>query len=181
TRAWVEEAQSLSQRSLDLLRPTIRTPNSQIWFSYNPRHETDPVDVFFRRPHAWAHGACTQCGVIEAETPRKYCMQPSNMVHVHSTYRDNPFFPSVLRDEMEYDRRRDPEKYQHIWLGDYEKHSESRVFKNWRVAEGPFDAPTGTVFYLGADWGFSVDPTVLLACYIIGRTLYVFAEVYKIG
>lgn len=42
--AWVEEAQSLSQRSLDLLRPTIRKPDSEIWFTWNPRQATDPVD-----------------------------------------------------------------------------------------------------------------------------------------
>ena len=43
-RAWVEEAQSLSQQSLDLLRPTIRKPGSELWFTWNPRNETDPVN-----------------------------------------------------------------------------------------------------------------------------------------
>ena len=46
--AWVEEAQTLSQHSLDLLRPTLRAKNSEIWFSWNPLHKTDAVDKFFR-------------------------------------------------------------------------------------------------------------------------------------
>ena len=46
--AWVEEAQSLSQRSLDLLRPTIRKPGSELWFTWNPRQATDPVDTLLR-------------------------------------------------------------------------------------------------------------------------------------
>jgi phage terminase large subunit len=41
-RAWVEEAQSLSQQSLDLLRPTIRKPGSELWFTWNPRNESGP-------------------------------------------------------------------------------------------------------------------------------------------
>src|SRR5262245_31387240 len=47
-RAWVEEAQNFSQRSLDLLRPTIRIPGSELWFSWNPTRRSDPVDVMFR-------------------------------------------------------------------------------------------------------------------------------------
>src|SRR3990172_9007828 len=47
--AWVEEAQTLSERSLDLLRPTIRKSGSELWFSWNPRFKTDPVDKFFRK------------------------------------------------------------------------------------------------------------------------------------
>ena len=46
--AWVEEAQSLSQRSLDLLRPTIRKPESELWFSWNPSKDSDPIDVLLR-------------------------------------------------------------------------------------------------------------------------------------
>ena len=46
--AWTEEAQSLSARSLELLRPTIRKPGSELWFSWNPRRKVDPVDVMLR-------------------------------------------------------------------------------------------------------------------------------------
>ena len=49
-RAWVEEAQSLSDRSLSLLRPTIRAEASELWFSWNPSRATDPVDMLLRGP-----------------------------------------------------------------------------------------------------------------------------------
>ena len=154
--AWVEESQSLSQRSLDMLRPTIRKQGSELWFSWNPRFADDPVDVLLR-----------------CDTP------PPGAVVVKVNYQDNPWFPEVLQEEMEYDLNRDKDKYEHVWLGEYEKNSEARVFKNWTVEE--FEAPPGTIFRLGADWGFSVDPTVLVRCYIDGRRLYVDYEAAMVG
>ena len=155
-RAWVEEAQSLSQTSLDLLRPTIRKPGSELWFTWNPRQASDPVDLLLRGP-----------------TPPK----DANVIKVN--YADNPWFPSVLKDEMEYDKRRDPDKYQHVWRGEYLQNSQSRVFRNWRIED--FDAPPDAIHRLGADWGFSVDPTTLVRCHIIGRTLYIDFEAYMVG
>ena len=155
-RAWVEEAQSLSQTSLDLLRPTIRKPGSELWFTWNPRQASDPVDLLLRGP-----------------TPPK----DANVIKVN--YADNPWFPSVLKDEMEYDKRRDPDKYQHVWRGEYLRNSESRVFRNWRIED--FDAPADAIHRLGADWGFAVDPTTLVRCHIIGRTLYIDFEAYMVG
>lgn len=154
-RAWVEEAQNLSQRSLDLLRPTIREEGSELWFSWNPRFPTDPVDQLLRNN------------------------PPSEAVVVQANFRDNPFFPDTLRKEMEWDRSRDPDKYKHVWLGGYETRSESRVFKNWKVEE--FETPAEVMFLYGGDWGFSVDPSVLVRCYVIGRTLFIDREAYKIG
>jgi phage terminase large subunit len=154
--AWVEEAQSLSQRSIDLLDPTIRKDGSELWFSWNPRNKKDPIDSLLR-----------------SDDPL-----PGAIV-VRANWRDNPWFPEVLRTKMEWDRRRDPDKYAYIWLGEYEHRGESRVFRNWRVTR--FDTPIGATFYFGGDWGFSVDPTVLVRCWIDGRTLYVDSEVYKVG
>jgi len=155
-RAWVEEAQTLSQRSLDLLRPTIRKPASEIWLSWNPRYPDDPVDVLLSGEH-----------------------KPPDAVVVESNFSDNPWFPDVLKLEMEYDRSRDPEKYGHIWLGQYERHSEARVFKNWKIEE--FVRPEGTIHRLGADWGYAIDPSVLLRCSLEGKRLYVDYEAYMIG
>lgn len=155
--AWVEEAQTMSQKSLDMLRPTIRKPGSELWFSWNPRFETDPVDALL-------------CG----EQP------PPGAIVIEANYPDNPWFAdTTLVGEMEYDRGRDPEKYAHVWLGEYMRNSESRVFKNWRIEE--FDAPDGATFRLGADWGFSIDPSVLVRCFIEGRKLYVDYEAYMVG
>lgn len=154
--AWVEEAQSLSQRSLDLLRPTIRKPNSELWFTWNPSLSSDPVDVLLR-----------------GDVP------PPDAMVVQANFRDNPWLPDVLSAELEYDRDRDPDKFAHIWLGEYQRNSEARVFRNWRVDE--FDAPDGVTFRMGADFGFSIDPSVLLRCYIDGRNLYIDHEAWQIG
>lgn len=155
-RAWIEEAQNLSQRSLDLLRPTIREPGSEIWASWNPRFPTDPVDKLLRGD------------------------KPPDAIVIHSSWRDNPWFPNVLRREMEWDRSRDIEKYEHVWGGGYEKHSESRVFKNWRIED--IEPPENTVFYVGGDWGFSVDPSVLIRVWLRDEhTLVIDAEAYQVG
>lgn len=154
--AWVEEAQSLSQRSLDLLRPTIRKQGSELWFSWNPNEATDPVDALLR-------GAAIPPGAIV----------------VAANYTENPWFPDVLRAEMEYDKRRDPDKYMHVWQGAYTRNSEASVFRNWIIEE--FEAPKGTIFRMGADWGFSVDPSVLVRCYVDGRRLYIDYEAYMVG
>lgn len=156
-RAWVEEAQSLSQRSLDLLRPTIRDEGSEIWFSWNPEKNTDPVDVLL-------------CGDIP----------PPDSIVVHANYSDNPFFPKVLRDEMEYDRERDYDKFLHVWMGQYNKVSEAVVFKNWVIEE--FETDQHAEFKFGADWGFASDPTTLIRCYFKGeKDLYIDYEAYMVG
>ncbi len=96
--AWVEEAHTVSKRSLEILTPTIRKEGSQIWFSWNPESRYDPVDMMFRGKHV-----------------------PPDSVVKMVTYGDNPWFPDVLRKEMEFDKETDPEKFEHIWLGGYRK------------------------------------------------------------
>jgi phage terminase large subunit len=154
--AWVEEAQSLSQRSLDLLRPTIRKEGSELWFTWNPSQNSDPVDQLLR-----------------GDRP------PPDATVIEVNYKDNPWFPDVLKAEMEYDRGRDYEKYEHVWLGKYLQNSSTRVFKNWSVEE--FETPADATLRFGADWGFATDPTVLIRCFIEGRTLYVDHEAYMVG
>lgn len=155
-RSWFEEAQNASENSLTLLRPTIRKPNSQLWFSWNPDLETDPIDVLLRGDNL-----------------------PPHSVVIKANYLDNPFLPDVLREEMEYDKRRDPDKYAHVWLGEYRRNSEARVFRNWKVEE--FDIDKNWILRQGADWGFSIDPSVLVQVAIEGKKLYVVYEAYKIG
>lgn len=155
-RAWVEEAQSISQRSLDMLRPTIRKPGSELWFSWNPNAATDPIDQLLRGDNA-----------------------PPGAVVVKVNWNDNPWFPEVLRKEMEFDRARDLDKFAHVWGGEYLTRSNARVFRNWRVDE--FEAPANAMFRFGADWGFATDPTVLIRCYVEGRTLYIDHEAYQVG
>lgn len=156
--AWVEEAQTFSDRSLTLLRPTIRKEGSELWFSWNPNEATDPVDKFFRGE------------------------RPPDCIIVETSYRDNPHLPEVLLREAQWDQRRDPDKHAHVWLGKYKKVSEARVFKNWKVEE--FVAPAGVSRMFGGDWGFAVDPTVLITFYLDpenSRRLMIDYEAYEIA
>lgn len=153
---WGMESNKFSQNSLDVLIPTVRKPRSELWFEWNPDLDSDPVDTMFRG---------------EDGPP------PSSIVR-EVNWQQNPFFPEVLLQELEYDRRRDPDKYLHVWEGEYRRNSEARVFNNWTIEE--FDAPNDAVFRYGADWGYSIDPTCLVRCYIDGRKLYVDYEAYAI-
>lgn len=153
---WVEEAQKLSKRSFDLLRPTIRAEGSELWFSWNPDLPTDPVDDFF----------------VANPQPNAVCITVN--------YNSNPYFPDVLRTDMEYDRRRDPDLYKHVWLGGYNYKSSARVFRNWRIGDPSEFMPISRVKrpLYGSDFGYADDPTVLLEGYIEGRTLYISREAY---
>lgn len=95
-RAWWEEAQAASTRSLNLLRPTIRAEGSELWFSWNARLKNDPVDVMLRGPE-----------------------QPTGSVVVKANWRDNPWFTSVLEQERQDCIRTQADQYDHIWEGGY--------------------------------------------------------------
>ncbi len=135
SRAWVEEAQNISQRSLDLLLPTIRASGSEIWFSWNPGQPTDAVDAFFQ----------TKPGP-----------------HVHTTYRDNPFCPKEMFDEAARRKATDSDAYEHIWEGGYFLGGNGRVyssFKNKPYPDGNIDESirdTGGELLIGMD--FNVNP-----------------------
>lgn len=103
--AWVEEAQSLSQRSLTMLRPTIRKEGSELWFSWNRTRKADPVDM-----------------LLTGGAP------PTDSVVVKANWRDNPWFPSVLEQERRDDERDRPEQYPHIWEGDYARVTEGAYY-----------------------------------------------------
>lgn len=154
--AWIEEAQTISAKSLELLTPTIRKPGSEIWASWNPERENDPVDVFFR-------------GANDAD----FLVRKVN-------WDQNPWFPEELRRDMERDRDRDPDKFAHVWQGMYRALSEARIFRNWRVAE--VTVPDRAVWFGGVDFGFAQDPTAALrACMPDDRTLYVDHEAFEVG
>lgn len=135
--AWVEEAQTLSQRSLDMLRPTIRKDGSELWFSWNPRYKTDPVDKFFRS-------------------------NPSpETVSVMVNWRDNPWFPDVLAKDMAHDFENDPDKAESVWNGAYGS-SEGAILSRWVIEaeregrinnEVQFD-PLGSPIEVSSDLGF---------------------------
>lgn len=156
---WVEEAQTVSSGSWEVLIPTIRKEGSEIWVSFNPLEETDPTYQRF---------------VVSP---------PDNAVVVEVNYYDNPWFPDVLRQEMEYCKRVDYDAYEHIWLGKPRKISEAVIFSGryridafddelWRKADRLF---------FGADFGFAQDPSTLIRCFILGNKLYIDYEAYGVG
>lgn len=136
--AWVEEAQTLSAQSLRLLRPTIRKDGSEIWFSWNPRYETDAVDEFFR-----------------GKAP------PKNAIVVPVNWSDNPWFNEVLKEEKDADFSNDPEMAEHVWNGGYEKITEAQYYarqifaaeKQGRIGYFPHDPnfPVMTSWDIGVD------------------------------
>lgn len=177
--AWFEEAQTCSENSLTILRPTIRKEyadgtSSEIWFSWNPRFEKDPVDNLFR-------GNAPRSPELPSWRP------VDDAIVIGSSFKENPHFPAVLRKEMDRDLSRDPEKHQHVWLGGYLRKSEARVFKNWRVEafEDPSEESGPVPKYYGGDWGYSVDPTVLVRCFVkeggSRKELYISHEAYQVG
>ena len=120
--AWVEEAQTVSQRSLNLLRPTIRKPGSELWFSWNPRFDTDAVDVMLRGPEV-----------------------PSDAIVVKANWNTlDDWFPAELEQERLDCIRMQPEQYDHIWEGGYVTAVESAYFAR-ALAEAREQGRIGTV------------------------------------
>ena len=155
---WVEEAEKVSDDSWTILIPTIRNEGSEIWVSFNPEDE---------------RSATFQRFVVNP---------PDDCISEEINYPDNAFFPEVLRREMEYDKRVDFEKYEHVWLGKLKKYALACIFKRVRVED--FETPdveSGVQYYYGADFGFSVDPTVLVRMFIKDRRLYIVNEAYGHG
>ena len=132
-RVWCEEAQTLSARSLEMLRPTIRKPGSELWFSWNPRTPRDAVDAFLRGPNP-----------------------PENAIVVQSNYRDNPWFPKELEAERLLDRRVNPQRYGHVWLGQYEPAVIGAIWDRARLHELRVSAPPAALTRILV----AVDPAV---------------------
>lgn len=157
--AWVEESQNLSHRSLQLLRPTIRKSGSEMWFTWNPDSDTDAVDSFFN-----------EAGANNAK----------GFLLTHVNYDSNPFLPSELLEEMEYDRRYNPTTFDHVWLGAYNVKSDAQVFNN-KFSIEEFNPDNWDGPYHGMDFGFAQDPTVAVQCYVNDGYIYIRKESGKIG
>ena len=94
-RAWWEEAHGATDLSIQLLRPTMRAKGSQMWWSYNPRLKTDPVDVLFMQ------------------------QKPTGAVIVNANWRDNPWRTHELDQERIDCFNNQPDQYPHVWEGEY--------------------------------------------------------------
>lgn len=155
---WVEEASSVSQRSWDVLTPTIRKTGSELWLTFNPLTVDDPTNVFIENP-------------------------PPNAYVRKVNYWDNPFFPEVLREQMEWDKKNDFEKYLHVWEGYPLTISDAQVFKGRFVVEPiPDDLwKKADRLFFGADFGFARDPSTLVRSFIFDNKLFIDHEAYGVG
>lgn len=153
--AWCEEAQSLSQRSLTLLRPTIRKPGSELWFSWNRTRKVDPVDV-----------------LLTQGSP------PTDSIVVKANWSDNPWFPDVLDQERRDDQRDRPDQYDHVWEGDYAKVTEGAYFAK-QLSEARKQGRIGRVgvdplMQLRTFWDLGVnDSTAIWIAQFVGREIRV--------
>ena len=133
--AWCEEAQIISRKSWEILTPTIRAPNSEIWITMNPELDTDyTYNNFVLSP-------------------------PPDSVVVRVNWTDNPFFPAVLEKERQASLARDPEGYENIWEGKCRPAVEGAIYakeidemqRQGRVTRVPYDPllPVHTIWDLG--------------------------------
>jgi phage terminase large subunit len=133
--AWVEEAQSVSKGSWEVLIPTIRKPDSEIWVSFNPELESD-------------------------STYQRFVLSPPpGAVVVKMNFRDNPWFPDVLQAEMEHLKATDSDAYNHVWEGLCVQNVEGAIYlqelremdKEGRVTRVPYDRsrPVQTFWDIG--------------------------------
>lgn len=155
--AWAEESQSISRRSIELLLPTIRKPGSEIWFSWNPYLDTDPVETMIN----WNKDDDSVC--------------------VHVNYLDNPFLDDILIKEAERHKRNKPDSFDHVWLGQYATKSDSQIFKDkYETRDFEIDKSFGIPLF-GIDFGFANDATTGVKVYIKNDILYIYEEAYKVG
>ena len=130
--AWVEEAQSISSRSLELLIPTIRTQGSELWFSWNPTYEDDAIENLFNT------------------------LDETNSTLIHSNYSQNSLLPDTIVEEAERHKEANPDTYGHVWLGEYKTalagsvyNFDKTIHSTTRTIEEREDLIIGTDFNIG--------------------------------
>ena len=153
--AWLEESQSLSRESIDVIVPTIRAPGSILIFTFNPYKDNDPIYIEMKN--------ATEDDLV-----------------IKANYSDNPWFPEELRLEMERDKKNDYQKYLWVWEGECLGLSDAQIFRGKYVIEN-FETPKNADFHFGADWGFANDPTTIVRSFIVGNDLYIDMCAGKVG
>ena len=154
---WCEEAEKISENSWQVLIPTIRNAGSEIWVSFNPDLETDPSSKrFITNP-------------------------PPGAIVIPVNWMDNPWLSEELSREKDYLSSVDPDAYAHVWGGAFRQNSDAQILKGKCAIESFVPGSEWDGPYLGADWGFSQDPTTCIKLWIFERKLFVEHEVYGVG
>lgn len=151
TKTWIEEGQTVSEKSLDVLFPTVlRTDNSQVIITFNPENDDDAVyKKFILNP-------------------------PPNAAVTKVNFDKNPWFPPLLRDEMEFAKNTDVDLYNHVWLGECRKNGVGSIYGKWmidmeqdgRICKVPHTPGVPTI--VSWDLGFG-DSTVLWFLQLVGK------------
>jgi phage terminase large subunit len=137
---WIEEAQTVSKKSWDILIPTIRKPNSEIWVSFNPNIDTDDTYTRF---------------VVNP---------PENAKVVKVNYTDNPWFPEVLEIERQHSEKTNPD-YANIWEGDCKAAVDGAIYSNEireaqegnRITTVPYDPMMKVHVVMDLGWNDSMS------------------------
>ena len=153
---WIEEGQTVSKASMQTLIPTIRKPGSEIWITYNPDEETDPVHQLAMKP-------------------------PPGSIVRKVNWDENPWFPDELDLERRWMQRTDPDAYAHVWEGHCRQYTDAQVLRGKWVVEPFTPGEDWHGPYYGADWGYAQDPTTLVRCWIHGVRLYIEHEAWQVG
>jgi phage terminase large subunit len=151
---WVEEAETISAASWDVLIPTIRKSGSEIWITFNPREEHDA-------------------------TYQRFIVNPPRDAWVfHATWKDNPWFTDELREEKDRLYALDPDLAAHVWGGSCRTVSDAQILRGKYVVEAFEVAPEWHGPYQGLDFGFAQDPLAAVRAWVYDQTLYVERELY---
>ncbi len=168
TKAWIEEAENVSRESWDIVIPTFRTDDSEIWCTFNPREKTDATWADYIEPF------------YEKMVDGIY--EDDETLIIECNWSDNPWFPDVLRKEKDLMKSRDFDRYLWIWEGRFKKQSDEKVFnKKWTIKEFEPDPYEWDGPYFGSDFGFSQDPSTLVKCWIHDEQLWIEKEAGGVG
>ena len=177
THVWIEEADSLTKESWELIKPTvfrtsekkaklfskesydlkIEESKAQILISMNPKYETD----------------CLYAEFIKSEK------KPPNSYIKHLNWYENPFFNLSMHRERLFCLRSNPDIYKHIWEGELLQYSDAQIFKDrWYVQE--FEEDKDAHKYYGIDFGFT-NPLAVIRCYVKDNYIYITDELQAHG
>ena len=161
---WIEEGQTTSKESLDIIVPTIRNEGSEIWITLNLETDEDPVKTrFIDNPDPSVYVRKVNCD------ENRYMSATLEMERLRAL----ALVDSATSDDGRLQAQAD---YDHVWLGFPKRRTGAMVLKRWVIQ--PFETPPGVRLLFGADWGFANDPTALVRGFIQGEDLYVDHEAF---
>lgn len=172
-KAWVEEAQTISEESMMILLPTIRKPGSEIWFSYNPDTEDDPVHKMVLNPFEMTEEELEEANYDVGQ------------INLHINYTENPHCPTIMKLEAKRLEKNDYELYRHVWLGETRIASDAVIFRGkWEIKEFEIEDYFGIPkfegevldMYYGLDFGW-VHPSAGIETFRHNGNLYIYNEV----